>query len=56
MSAARHEFSEDALNEFRRAQRARTSAHPENPGLIASWPHVREDRMSAACSELVRRG
>ena len=49
-------FSEDELTELLRALRARASASPENPGLIASWPGVREDQMSAACAELLRRG
>jgi hypothetical protein len=39
-----------------RALRARTSHHPDNPGLIGSWPGVREDRMAAACAELLSRG
>jgi hypothetical protein len=51
-----HEFSEDTLSELLRALRARTSGHPDNPGLIASWPAVREDRMASACAELLGRG
>jgi len=39
-----------------RALRARAAGHPDNAGLIASWPGVREDRMTAACAELIRRG
>ena len=42
--------------ELLRALRARTSGHPDNPGLIASWPRVREDRMASACAELFGRG
>jgi hypothetical protein len=56
MPSTRHEFSEAALTELLRALRARTSAHPDNPGLIASWPEVREDRMASACAELLGRG
>jgi hypothetical protein len=56
MPSPHHEFSEATLNELLRALRARTSAHPDNPGLIASWPGVREDRMPAACAELLSRG
>jgi hypothetical protein len=51
-----HEFSEDALSELLRALRARSSGHPDNPGLIASWPAVREDRMASACAQLLGRG
>jgi hypothetical protein len=56
MPSTRHEFSETTLTELLRALRARTSHHPDNPGLIASWPGVREDRMAAACTELLGRG
>ena len=56
MPFTRHEFSEATLTELLRALRARTSGHPDNPGLIASWPGVREDRMAAACAELLGRG
>src|SRR5215211_7138228 len=56
MPSTLHEFSEVTLTELVRALRARTSRHPDNPGLIASWPGVREDRMAAACAELVSRG
>jgi anti-sigma regulatory factor (Ser/Thr protein kinase) len=38
------------------ALRARAADHPENPGLIASWPGVPEARMAAACGELRRQG
>ena len=50
------EFSEATLAELLRALRTRTAQRPDDPGLIASWPGVREDRMAAACTELVRRG
>ena len=50
------EFSDETLAELLRALQARTSTHPDNPGLVASWPGVRAARMDAACAELVRRG
>jgi hypothetical protein len=56
MPFTRHAFSEATLTELLRALRARTSHQPDNPGLIASWPGVREDRMAAACAELLSRG
>jgi hypothetical protein len=56
MPATRSGFSDAALTELLRALRARTSDHPDNPGLIASWPSVPEKRMAAACAELVRLG
>jgi hypothetical protein len=56
MPSARREFSETTLTELLRALRDRTSHHPDNPGLVAFWPGVREDRMAAACSELLGRG
>jgi hypothetical protein len=56
MRATHPEFSDRTLSELLRALHARTSAHPDNPGLIASWPGVPENRMAAACAELVRRG
>ena len=56
MPSTHPEFSEVTLTELLRALRARTSRHPDNPGLIASWPGVREDRMAAACAELLSRG
>jgi hypothetical protein len=34
----------------------RRSSRPDNPGLIAGWPGIRQDRMAAACAELRRRG
>ena len=56
MPPAGHEFSEATLTQLLRAMRDRTSRNPDNPGLIASWPGVREDRMAAACAELLIRG
>jgi hypothetical protein len=55
-SAASQMFSDETLTELLRALRARTSGYPDNPGLVASWPGVREDRMNEACGELVGRG
>jgi hypothetical protein len=54
--AVHREFSDSTLTELLRALHARTTEHPQNPGLIASWPGVPEDRMAAACAELRRRG
>jgi hypothetical protein len=56
MQSTRQEFSEETLAALLRALRARTASHPDNPGLIASWPGVREARMDAACGELASRG
>jgi hypothetical protein len=56
MPTAGTEFSEATLTQLLLALRARTSRHPDNPGLIASWPGVREERMAAACAELLTRG
>ena len=56
MRSTHPEFSEETLSELLRALRARTSARPDNPGLVASWPAVPESRMAAACGELVARG
>jgi hypothetical protein len=56
MHATHPEFSDHALTQLLNALHARTTAHPDNPGLIACWPVVREDRMAAACAELRRRG
>jgi hypothetical protein len=56
MSLNHPQFSEETLTELLRALHARTSGHPDNPGLVASWPGVREPRMNAACGELRRRG
>jgi hypothetical protein len=54
MPSTRHEFSETTLTELLRALRARTSRHPDNPDLIASWPGVREDRIAAALRRTAR--
>jgi hypothetical protein len=51
-----HEFSDETLMALLRALRARVASHPESPGMVAWLPAVREDRMSAACAELLRRG
>jgi hypothetical protein len=56
MPSTRHAFSQATLTQLLRALRARTSRYPDNPGLIASWPDVPEDRMAAACAELLSRG
>ena len=56
MRSTHPEFSEETLSELLRALRARTAGHPDNPGLVASWPAVREARMDAACGELAARG
>src|SRR3954462_8547600 len=53
---ATRDFSAAALDELLDALRARTSTHPDNPGLIASWPGGREDRMAAACTVLINQG
>jgi hypothetical protein len=54
---SRHrEFSDAVLSDLLRALRARAASRPDDPGLVASWPAVREDRMAAACAELRRRG
>jgi hypothetical protein len=50
------EFSEATLSDLLNALQTRISGHPDNPGLIAFWPSVREDRMAAACTELLHRG
>lgn len=50
------EFSDATLAGLLRALRVRSATHPESPGLIASTPAVREDRMAAACGELRSRG
>jgi hypothetical protein len=49
-------FSEQTLVDLLSALRARAVSRPDNPGLVAFWPGVDERRMSAACTELVRRG
>jgi hypothetical protein len=56
MRSTHPEFSEATLFELLRALRARSSRHPDDPGLVASWPAVRETRMDAACGELAGRG
>jgi hypothetical protein len=56
MPSTHRDFSEETLSELLRALHARTSGHPDNPGLVASWPGVRESQMNAACGELARRG
>ena len=56
MPTTRQEFSESTLTDLARALSARTSAQPDNPELIASWPGVHEEHMAAACAELLRRG
>ena len=52
----RHEFSEETLAELLRAMQARAVRSPDNPGLIACWPGVREERMATACAELAGQG
>ncbi|WP_028063089.1 hypothetical protein [Solirubrobacter soli] len=56
MPSGRNEFSEAALSELVRALYKRAEEHPTSPGLIASWPAIREERMAAACAELIRLG
>jgi hypothetical protein len=56
MHATHPEFSDRTLTQLLGALHARTTSCPDNPGLIACWPGVREDRMAAACAELRRRG
>lgn len=56
MRSTHPEFSEGSLTELLRALRERAANHPDNPGLVASWPAVRETRMDAACGELASRG
>ena len=56
MRSTHPEFSEATLSELLRALRTRTSRHPDNPGLVASWPGVHQTRMDAACGELASRG
>jgi hypothetical protein len=52
----RHEFSEATLAELLRAMQARSATRPDNPGLIACWPGVREERMATACAALADQG
>jgi hypothetical protein len=56
MATGRNEFSEASLSELIRALHKRAEEHPTRPGLIASWPAIREERMAAACTELIRLG
>lgn len=56
MHTTGHDFSDATLSQLLRALRARSASHPENPGLIASWPAVNADGMAAACGELRSRG
>jgi hypothetical protein len=49
-------YSEETLAELLSALRARAASHPDNPGLVALWPDLREHRMAGACAELRRRG
>jgi hypothetical protein len=51
-----HRFSDQTLADLLGALRARAVTRPGNPGLIACWPAVDEQRMAAACAELVRLG
>ena len=50
------EFNEQTLTHLLEALHARTSGHPDNPGLIACWPRIPESRMAAACGVLLTRG
>jgi hypothetical protein len=52
----RQEFSEETLAALLQAMQARSVATPENPGLIACWPDVREERMASACAVLINQG
>lgn len=53
---ADNRFSDDTLDALLAALRLRAKEAPENPGLVACWPYVREDGMAAGCAELIRRG
>ena len=55
-SLADFRFSEQTLAELLEALTARAASHPDNPGMIASWPGVHQHAMAAACNELQRRG
>lgn len=55
-SLADFRFTEQTLAELLDALRARAASHPDNPGIVASWPGVQEHSMAAACNELQRRG
>ena len=50
------EFSEHTLTQLLDALHIRTTGHPDNPGLLACWPHIPESRMAAACDVLHARG
>ena len=56
MPTGRDEFSEAALSALLSALHKRAEEHPTSPGLIAAWPAIREERMAAACAELIRLG
>jgi hypothetical protein len=56
MRRTHREFDETTLTQLLDALRARAADYPQNPGLIACWPGVPEDRMPAACAELHARG
>jgi hypothetical protein len=49
-------FTEQVLDDLLAGLQARAQEAPDNPGLIACWPSVREDQMAAGCAELIRRG
>jgi hypothetical protein len=53
---ADNRFTEQALDTLLAGLQARAQEAPDNPGLIACWPGVREDQMAAGCAELIRRG
>jgi len=53
---ADNRFTEQALDALLAGLQARAQDAPDNPGLIACWPGVREDQMAAGCAELIRRG
>jgi len=50
------QFSDEVLIGLLRALRARSASHPDTPWLVACWPEVQEEQMTAACGELIRRG
>jgi hypothetical protein len=53
---ADNRFTEQVLDDLLAGLQVRAQEAPDNPGLIACWPGVREDQMAAGCAELVRRG
>ena len=53
---ADNRFTEQVLDALLAGLQTRAQEAPENPGLIACWPSVREDQMAAGCAELIRRG